>query len=167
MLNGCSTFAILGLRWQSLEITQMEKKNIWILAQKICCQHSRLHYQQQDFFVAIFKKKVFENHQKKYQFATTWAKIFEFSREKNLHIYRQNSSQFSFCNLHGVFFLRNIFWVVYSIFWFSLLLRCFSPFIFCCHSIKKGPPLHTVSIKMRFYSECTDHIYDGNASRAV
>ena len=118
------------------------------------------------FFVAIFKKKVFENHQKSINLPQREQRYLNFRAKKNLHIYRRNSSQFSFCNLHGVFFLRNIFWVVYSIFWFSLLLRCFSPFIFCCNSIKKGP-LHTVSIKMRFYSECTDHIYDGNASRAV
>ena len=161
MLNGCSTFAILGLR-QSLEITQMEKKNIWILAQKICCQHSRLHYQQQDFFCGHLQKESVWKSPKKYQFATTWAKIFEFSREKNYTFIGEIRANFLFV-IYTVFFSCAIFFGLSTL--FSDLV--FSPFIFCCNSIKKGPPLHTVSIKMRFYSECTDHIYDGNASRAV
>ena len=64
--------------------------------------------------------------------------IWIFARKKTYTFIGEIRANFFFSNLHGVFFLRNIFWVVYSIFWFSLLLRCFSPFIFCCNSIKKG-----------------------------
>ena len=115
MLNGCSTFAILGLRWQSLEITQMEKKNIWILAQKICCQHSRLHYQQQDFFVAIFKKKVFENHQKSINLLQHEQRYLNFRAKKTYTFIGEIRANFLFV-IYTVFFSCAIFFGLSTLF---------------------------------------------------